>query len=469
MDHSGRRSRWLVVAAAVVPALVYLAFIHTYAVNALFWDDWNMVPLLSGFSHGTVTFGQLWALHIDNRMLVPNVVQGGTLLFGHYDARRVMFVSALVFIATWALVLLTVRRCSGRLPGIVAILLLGGIWFSLIDTQNALWAFQLAWYLILFLLVALAALFSGPSIRPWQLGLGVLLAVLASFSSLQGLLAWPLGLLVIGWRVRDRRTFLPMAGVWLVAGIATFACYFAGFSESNAGGSSKVGLEHPILVAKFVVLALGNVLPNAGTPQLARIELTGLILAAGALFVIVRSVMKVRQSTALPFPLYLVLFGLLFDVVAGIGRVSLGTSSALVNHYTMANLVIVVGIGLFAWEELALAPGATQAILRGQPGWRVVLGGAVCAVALVQIGVGTSYGINAAQLDRANKITGNRVVVSYHDIAPEQRDHLVHTYVFGAPSSFPPFRAQARRNEIAVFAEPFYSRTLRLGPPRRSP
>jgi len=176
-------------------------------------------------------------------------------------------------------------------------------------------------------------------------------------------------------------------------------------------------------------------------------------------------VLRFPSTSTLPLPLYLVSFGILFDLLTALGRVSFGVDQAFATRYTMPNLVLVTGIGLFAWESLELDVPTILGAGRGRHVGRVVLGGVLCTMAVVQIVHGTQTGLNAARADQATKDLGDRVVVNLASIPQDKRTQLVYSYVSGNTSAIESLAAQARAAQIGPFAPPFYQQLLEEGPP----
>ena len=105
-----------------------------------------------------------------------------------------MLFSALVFVATYFLMLVAVRAYLGRRLTFLPVFSLGVVWFSFVGVSNALWAFQLAWYFVLlFLFATIYFLCIRPRYRPVALTLAILAAILGSLSMVQGFLIWPVG------------------------------------------------------------------------------------------------------------------------------------------------------------------------------------------------------------------------------------------------------------------------------------
>jgi hypothetical protein len=92
--------------------------------------------------------------------------------------------------------------------------------------------------MIVFFLMALVFLL----LPDWRdrnvvLTLAIVGAVAASFSSLQGLMLWPVGLICLVWdRPRGRRRNVE-CGIWLVVCALTTASYFRGYTLPFTGPS----------------------------------------------------------------------------------------------------------------------------------------------------------------------------------------------------------------------------------------
>lgn len=66
--------------ALALPVVALFWYIHHYSVNMVFADQWHDLGIIERSKAGTLTFGDLWAQHGENRILVPNLV---VLLLAH--------------------------------------------------------------------------------------------------------------------------------------------------------------------------------------------------------------------------------------------------------------------------------------------------------------------------------------------------------------------------------------------------
>ena len=449
---------------AFAVAGLYLLFVLHYSINLIFWDEWANVPVVHAALHSHLTFGALWSQHNENRIFVPNLLVVLSALIEDYNSKTIILLGACFFIASYVLLLGAFRSYLGRPLTVLHSLTLGLVWFSLEDTENSLWGFQLAWYLVVFFLMVLVALLKrGRDHRNLVLAIAILVAVAASFSSLQGLILWPVGLMYLVWDgPRNRRMYLECA-VWIMSCALTMLAYFRGFNFASTGDTPGFALHHPIGMAKFFLAAVGNVVPTTN-PDLPTHEILGLILFVVSVLVVFFSLRESSEQRRHPLPIALILFGVLFDASIVFGRISGGIGAALSTRYTMANLLLLVGVLTYAWAHLPSA----RALRRDLNGLRAVRHAAVALLAVflaVQFATATKNGLASARTDRQDRIIGARTIVNLDRIAPSQADELISLYVYPNAVALAPFLREAEADHLSVFAPgPFdYYRTK--GPP----
>ena len=155
---------WLIPVATflgfAIPAASYLWMIHADGVNVIFADQWDDVALIGHAYSGTLHLSTLWSQHYENRIFFPNLIVLALAYTTHFNVVTEEYLSALMSFGATALVICAHKRRSPERRWIwycpVAFLLL-----SLAQAGNALWGFQMAWYLVL-LMVALVLVPAGP-------------------------------------------------------------------------------------------------------------------------------------------------------------------------------------------------------------------------------------------------------------------------------------------------------------------
>jgi hypothetical protein len=269
-----RHNSVLTIATASLTPIVYLVFIDRFAVNAFYNDDWSVVPIVHAAVHGHLALSQLWGQHhTESRLFSQNVI---VVLFGFLDGldlRSVIFLSAAALIASYAGLLVLVGKSLGRLTPIT-VLVVGVIWFSLADVENALWAFQVSWYLTVFFFVTmLVALLIPNNHRTALFSVAVLSASAASVTTVQGFLCWPVGAICLLWSKGSAGRARIEIAVWLGALVANLTLYLPGykFGEANTCVAPNLVIEncsitsllhHPLTAFEFFVALIGNVIPG---------------------------------------------------------------------------------------------------------------------------------------------------------------------------------------------------------------
>jgi hypothetical protein len=412
-------SSWLPTPEAVfglcVLAAAYLVFVIHYSVNGLLLDDWSFVHLVHAALHGHLTLGALWSQHNENRMFVPNVMMVTLAVATHDNTRTVMIVSALVFVLSYLGFLLVLQTYLRQRLTLAAVLTTGIVWFSLADWQNALWGFQFAWYLITFLLMALLCLLI---VVPMQrrsvlvFATAVAVAALASYSSAQGVFLWPVGLLCLLWPLQGgpprwgRRAQREVA-VWILAALVTIVMYFWGVQRGQTGFYSSTW-RHPLEVLQSVLANIGDVFPTS-SPDVGLHDAIGAVLLLAAAFVVVSSFRERRALVESVLPVVLIVFAVLFDPFVASNRLLFGVVPSLAPRYTMANLLLLLAIIVYALRHLG---SPDKARLRQSSRARLAIFGILTVVIASQFVLSTHNGLNRAQASKESMVLGNRIIVN---------------------------------------------------------
>jgi len=404
---SGRPARQISQLVALLilggaPVLIYFWFILHFGVNVPFQDSWNgTIPAARAFANGTLTFALLWAPHNENRMLVPDLIQAVLAVATHMDEIVDMMVGAGLLVAAVGLLAWLAHR-SLSLPWIWLIPF-PWILLSLVQVENTLWAFQLAWMLILFLTAtALTVIEVAPRSRS-ALAVAMGLGVLASFSSLQGLIIWPVGLvygLSRGW---SRSRWIS----WVCVGMVSTGAYAWHIGAVQPPPHPTYALTHPVLaVHYFVELVGGMFVAHHGLLGAA----TLVVLVAVAL----TSFRDPRWWARLRVPLALILSGLLFDALVTEGRAPLGLLGATASRYTTYNLLLLAGIYLAAVAAVrAIHASPDAAVQSATLKVRGLVLAATCLVVLVQLAWGFPYGLYQGQVYFVNRSIGAHLLLNY--------------------------------------------------------
>jgi hypothetical protein len=455
-----------VVSACVVP-LLYLVFVDHFATNVFQDDDWTVVPFVHAALHGKLTADQLWQQHNESRLLVGNLVMVVFGSFDRLDLRSIILFSAVVFVASYFFLLIAYRRYLGGRLTPLSVLVIGALWFSLADVQNALWAFQVSWYLtIFFLMVMLAALLAPRERQWWWIAIAGLAAAAASLSTVQGLACWPLGALCLLWSDPRGRRDRMQAVTWIGSGCLLAVVYFVGYSTADGNTCllrsqcTPSGIAHaPLTAIEFVLALMGNVIPGPiGTTGVtihdpARFVVLGVALLAVAVFIGVQSFRFRTSKERVPLPLILILFSLCFDLLVAAGRAGTGIVGAVgYNRYVMPNLLLVVAIVVYGWPRI---PTRRQlATNRSRSAYVTYAAlGALGVFVIVQVVTATSFGITNARITTTGRNSTARYVVNLYLPCEEFVDRTSQPFLVEPDSVL----QEASKDHLGEFGSSSYS------------
>ena len=304
------------------PVVAYFWLIGHFGVNVIYQDQWSDVAVIQKwYAHG-FDWSSLWAQHNENRILFPNLIVVFLAHTTHLDIRVEEYLSGLMLVAATFLVIWAHKRRSPATPWLyycpVVVMTC-----SFVQYGATLWGFQLAWYLVLLGLAGVVVLIDRINLNWISFTAAAAAAVVASFSSLQGLLVWAIGLVLLLWR-RRRVRFLV---VWTAAAIVSAGLYLYNFNMKAGTIFPSSLTRHSVSPVLFGTFVVGDVV---GVP----IKLGG---SNGAIFALGVLIVLLAIATLTFYGLHadahgpgvvgmaLVLFGLLFAALVARGRAPWGT------------------------------------------------------------------------------------------------------------------------------------------------
>lgn len=212
------------------PAWLLAYLVAKHAENIPIWDGWQRVDLLEKWHAGTLTFADLYAPHIDHRMVFPRLLMLFLNTVGDGDVRwEIGAIWAIGFAAGLGVWRLGIRTLG---PGIWSsgVVFLCNLWiFSPIQYDNWLWPIQTSFMLPMTCLVWALVVTCGPA-RWWLRALsGIALATVGTLSFSHGLFIWPAvfgALLMMPREAPAGKGKWPFLACWTLAGAAVIGCYF---------------------------------------------------------------------------------------------------------------------------------------------------------------------------------------------------------------------------------------------------
>jgi Bacterial Ig domain len=399
------------VLGPLLPIGAYFWLIHQYSVNVVYLDQWADVTLLDHWYTGTLTLSNLWASHGDHRILFPNLIVIALAQFTHFNVVFEEYLSGAMLITATGLFILIHRRRAPSTPFIyytpLTLLL-----FSFVQYENTLWGFQIAWYLVTLALALALFLLDRPALTGWVFAGAIAATVVGSFSSLQGLLIWPVGLLVLYVHRRPRRSLL----IWIACALITATVYF---HQLNPPYSNHTYVfTHPIEAFKFFLFLIGAVLgvqlTNSPWPVIA----FGAIVLTIAMLFVVKYRRRSEQSGSL-IGVALICYGVLFAATVTQGRASGVFGLWAPTRYSTCGLLILAGCYLVVLDRATARnrPAFRATTAEGQPERRAVIANTVIWIALavvicLQVIFGNGHGLASAKSWSQNQKEAADIIVN---------------------------------------------------------
>lgn len=223
-------------------ALVWLAqayllydFIQIVGVNLPYYDEWEMIPVLTG--NQAISFEWLWAQHNEHRIVLPRLIYLLVQWVGRYDFRAGMFFDAALLSLTAAACIVMARRLRGSVSYADAFFPLLLLHWG--QSENLNWSFQIAFIAVAVLTVVALLLLTNPGRLSFRaaLGLGICTFALPLTGGAGLALVPALGLCTLVsawdlWRVQPKRVrqWLPVLSLALGA-FVLMGFYFVGYER----------------------------------------------------------------------------------------------------------------------------------------------------------------------------------------------------------------------------------------------
>jgi hypothetical protein len=342
---------------AVLPSLLTLIFIVRFGVNVIVWDEIDLIPLVKAFFEGGPWLSYLILPHNEHLIVLPSLVILANAALTSWNVVWEMltgwFLINVSLVVLWRLVKETVPGSTWLIVPVSWLL------FLFEQSGNYVSGFSpLPWYMTTsFFLLSIYFLWRLP--RHWvQFLVALLFAYLASFSSLLGLIVWPVGLGSF-LRLSGGRKIIFLCG-WVVAGGVAILTYLKLWIPGGYSGSLTLD---PVSVLEFVFAYLGAGL-GAWTPTINEVmalnfhnlfihgfsyysinsEYGSLVVGILYSLAFVGAIYTVRRGLSLLTPwLQMAAFAVISAVVTAFGRFGFaGLGYAVSSRYVAVSVLFLI-------------------------------------------------------------------------------------------------------------------------------
>ena len=354
-------SRIFLTLLILTPPLYLVLFVLKHHIDLPVADDWSMLVLVEKTIDGTLTFNDLWRQYNEYRLFFPRLILLPVARASAWNLTYEIIINLAIAAATFLAISLQVMRTAKRnghelTPWIFPLLSVQV--FSLMQWENWMMGFQTNYMLGAFAVIAAIVALDRPGKSLLCVFFAAWLGIVASYSSVNGLLVWPIGfamLLFSSSALGTRKAGLLLT--WsLVASVVVFL-YLYGL-EVNVDGTSIGAAAY----TKFVVNYLGAsfIKGHALTPLAGFL---GLLFFAYFAYRVVRSG-TLSIEDMLPY-LAIALFAIMAAMLTGLGRLDHSPRAAHASRYTTISLWLWAAIAVF----ISFLSGSKKQSQKPYSGW----------------------------------------------------------------------------------------------------
>jgi hypothetical protein len=246
----------------LIPIALLLWFVSSFGVNLPFWDEIGWTDIFNKVSQGKATFADFFNQHNEHRMFFPRLIATALAFATKWDIRYELYFSVFLGILTFLAlykIAANQRKTEGKGLFHLANILTCMLVFSLVQWENWLWGFQIAWVLINACVAIAICIAVAPAWKPrTRLAGAAVFCFIASFSSAHGLLSWlalvPAVAAIPGNSQQKRKR---MVG-WMALFALSAAIYSIGYQKPPYHPDIFYFLKHPLLAGAYFFSLLGS-------------------------------------------------------------------------------------------------------------------------------------------------------------------------------------------------------------------
>jgi len=346
-------SPYAVFLASTAAIFLGFLFIRMFAVNAVQWDEYGLVDMVV---NNDTSLEMLFVQNNEHRMFFPRLAYNAIAQATGMNSVAVMYFSFFLVTAAYLLLMFHLFKINKTPLNVLYPFLLGLILFNPIQDENILWGFQVGFYMthvfsvfsVFFAALQMRAIGKNASRLAYFI-ISVVTAVVASFSSSQGLMSWIV--IALLWLIAFRRQVLKSLYfyIWVLFGLMVFILYFHNYVKPGHHPLAYI-FAHPLQTAVYLLHLFGCGLYIG---KVITALLGGVILAVSVMILVDFWRSKELKDA---FPVGLVLYGGLVCSLICIGRAWLYAQSLhFASRYTTFELIILIGIIIYlvSWKQRA--------------------------------------------------------------------------------------------------------------------
>lgn len=243
----------------VLPLLYLLLVSFRTSVDVPRWHDWDFIRLLEKSYQGTLTIEDLLAHEIYWRTPLPRLVILGLARATNWNSNYIIAVNILLGALIFSVIAAKVISSGGRLDlshnawllPVISVMV-----FSLSQWENWFWGWQVAVFINVFAVLVGFSVLSRNKLSCFGFAGAVLAGIVATYSYINGLLFWPIGLFLIMSLSRKKWHKLSASFVWILISLVIFYLYLNYPDPWNIGGRISGRPSNALFIFQYLAMPL---------------------------------------------------------------------------------------------------------------------------------------------------------------------------------------------------------------------
>lgn len=350
----------------LLPIAFGFLYVRWFGINLAGGDSWTMISFFTKLSSGTLGILDLLALHNDHWVFFPRIAMLSLGWMTEWNSIAEYYFIQALRLGTLVCLLLAFResiKAFGTSTEPDSINTRSAFFFPLLLVPISFLVFHEGWnrlrgflmtfaFVELFGILALYLLYvlRHESLRKVVFVAALGSAIVASFSSVQGLLVWPVGLLQLFISPVEKRTKRVFIALWGLVGLGVWIAYFITRANDRAASRESEtseafsALAYPLEVIESFLKLLGNPLFGKNLAFA-----TGLFLACLVVVSLILVYKDRRRLGEYSFWISYLFWSSLILASVAVGRFEPGSAVPLRGRYIAFGMLVIVGIyGLLA-------------------------------------------------------------------------------------------------------------------------
>ena len=288
---------------------------------------------------GSLSLSDLFSQHNEHRIFFPRIIM---LILAHmtkYNNVAEMYISWILSLITSLVIFgMYLQYFGNSTRSLVKFIPIAWLLFSFRQYENILWGWQIQIYLCVLGFVASICMLEKVKKNDNNFLLAVFFGIVSSFSFVNGLFVWPIGLtyLILAKKIREKFSF-----AWALTGILIWGIYFYNWKVPQNPPYFFSMIKNPIEIIMYFFVNIGSPLSF----EISSAFGNGILLFTLMLLtfvIIIKEKIIIENGKWVSF----ILFSLFSSISMMFGRSELGVVQALSSRYVTITSFGIIGIYL---------------------------------------------------------------------------------------------------------------------------